>query len=81
MMLQTQLVGWKEVFESRGWIDRQGEIHAPINARQTTIQVGTMEYKLTDLSHFDDATIEFCKGSLIDTYLWSQITRVTVFKS
>ena len=40
-----------------------------------------MEYKLSDVSGYDDDTIEFTKGSLIDTYLWSQITRVTVFKS
>jgi hypothetical protein len=40
-----------------------------------------MEYKLSDISGHDEETIEFTKGSLIDTYLWSQITRVTVFKS
>lgn len=80
-MTLNSLATWKDVFFKRGWIDSEGHVHQPVNARQATIQLGTMEYKLSDISGHDDDTIEFTKGSLIDTYLWSQITRVTVFKS
>jgi hypothetical protein len=80
-MLELQTRGWREVFERRGWINEAGEICLPNNARQATIQLGTMEYKLSDLTTFDESTVEFCKGALVDTYLWSQITRVTVFRS
>lgn len=80
-MTINSLTTWKEVFLKRGWIDTNGNIQQPLNARQATIQLGTMEYKLSDISGYDDDTLEFTKGSLIDTYLWSQITRVTVFKS
>ena len=80
MTLNT-LNTWKDVFFKRGWIDADGRIQQPTNSRQATIQLGTMEYKLSDVSGYDEETIEFTKGSLIDTYLWSQITRVIVFKS
>ena len=80
-MTINSLSTWKDVFCKRGWIDINGNIQQPTNVRQATIQLGTMEYKLSDISGHDDDTIEFTKGSLIDTYLWSQITRVTVFKS
>jgi hypothetical protein len=80
-MTLTQSTTWKDVFHKREWITPDGKIQQPLNSRQATIQLGTMEYKLSDVSSFDEDTIEFTKGSLVDTYLWSQITRVTVFKS
>jgi hypothetical protein len=80
-MTATTHSTWKDVFYKRGWISADGHIQHPQNARQATIQLGTMEYKLSDVSNFDEDTIEFTKGSLVDTYLWCQITRVTVFKS
>jgi hypothetical protein len=80
-VVATQQPTWKEVFLKRGWITSEGIIQQPLNARQATIQLGNMEYKLSDISGYDDETIEFTKGSLVDTYLWCQITRVTVFKS
>jgi hypothetical protein len=80
-MIGTGQSQWKEVFVKRGWIGEDGAIYQPVNSRQATIQLGSMEYKISDVSGYDDDTIEFTKGSLVDTYLWSQITRVTVFKS